>query len=121
MEVQNLLAERRKELRQLQKSGDGLDRIAAAQRKAEAQQNALRPEVEEKLNQAKREVEAQKRKNANLQAERLKLFNARKAAEEELRTAGAQLRGRAAQLQRPPRQGGGGAAGGGAGSGAGGG
>lgn len=103
MELQNVLAERRKELLQLQRSGEGLERLAAAQRRAEAAQNALRPEVEERLQRAKKEVEQQKRKNAKLQTDRLKLSNARKAADEELRAAGAQLKANAAQLQRPTR------------------
>mmetsp|Transcript_107232 Transcript_107232/g.277474 ORF Transcript_107232/g.277474 Transcript_107232/m.277474 type:complete len:331 (-) Transcript_107232:112-1104(-) len=102
MELQNLLAERRRELQKLQHSGEGLDRVASAQRRAEAEQNALRPEVEEKLSKMRREVEQQKRKHAKLQADRLKLSSARKAAEEELRAANSEVRSRAAQLQPPP-------------------
>jgi len=49
MEVQNLLAEKRKELSDLCKVGEGLDRIADAQKRAEAAQNALSPEVAERL------------------------------------------------------------------------
>jgi len=106
MELQNLLAERRRELQKLQHSGEGLDRVASAQRRAEAEQNALRPEVEEKLAKMQKEVAQQKRKNAKLQADRQKLSSARKAAEDELRSANGEVRSKVAQLQppqRPPR------------------
>jgi hypothetical protein len=103
METYNLLVERRKELQELQRNGQGLDRIAAVQRQAEAAQNSLDPVLEGRLRRAKDEVEQQKRLNVKLQADRQKLAPARKQAEQEVRSANCELRSKAAQLQRPPR------------------
>jgi len=111
MELQNLLTEKTKELQRVRKTGEGLDRIAEVQRKAEVAQNALSPEIEQRLRFMKNEVEHQKRQNVRLQTERQKVTAARKKAEEEVRTASSELRSKAAQLQKPPRPGAGGAAG----------
>ncbi|CAJ1441098.1 unnamed protein product [Effrenium voratum] len=100
MELYNLLAERRKELQQLQHVSEGLEHAAEAQRKAESEQSFVRPEIEERLQKAKLEVEQQKRLNVKLQADRLRLSNQRKAAEEELRRVGSELRSKAALLHR---------------------
>jgi len=101
MELYNLLAEKRRELQQLKMSTEGLDRAAETQRKAESAQSYVPPELEEKLRRTKQEVEQQKKLNVKLQADRLKLSNARKAAEEELRAVGSEVRTKAALLQRP--------------------
>lgn len=101
MELYNLLAEKRRELQQLKIATEGLDRAAEAQRKAENAQNYVPPELEERLRRTKQEVDQQKKLNVKLQADRLKLSNARKAAEEELRTVGNEVRTKAALLQRP--------------------
>mmetsp|Transcript_9775 Transcript_9775/g.25651 ORF Transcript_9775/g.25651 Transcript_9775/m.25651 type:complete len:292 (+) Transcript_9775:70-945(+) len=101
MELQNLITEKRKELDSLRKSGEGLDRIAEAQRRAEAAQNSLSPEIQEKLARTKADVEQEKRSNVKLQAERQKVCNARKKADEEVRAAGGELRNKAAELRRP--------------------
>lgn len=103
METYNLLVEKRKELQRLQRNGTGLDRVAAAQRKAEAEQNALTPENETRLRNAKDDVEQQKRLHIRMQAERQKVVAAKKKAEQEVRAANTELRSKAAQLQRPPR------------------
>jgi len=103
METYNLLVERRKELQRLQHNGQGLDRVAAAQRRAEVEQNAMSPDVEDRLRRAKDEVELQKRLNIRLQAERQKVVASKKQEEQELRAANVELRRKAAQLQRPPR------------------
>eukprot|EP00930_Biecheleria_cincta_P093112 TRINITY_DN83275_c0_g1_i1.p1 TRINITY_DN83275_c0_g1~~TRINITY_DN83275_c0_g1_i1.p1 ORF type:complete len:317 (-),score=68.95 TRINITY_DN83275_c0_g1_i1:58-1008(-) len=101
MELYNLLAEKRRELQQLKLATEGLDRAAEAQRKAESAQSYVPPELEEKLRRTKHEVEQQKKLNVKLQADRLKLSSARKAAEEELRAVGSEVRTKAALLQRP--------------------
>lgn len=103
METYNLLVERRKELQKLQRNGHGLDRVAAAQRRAETEQNALSPEVDDRLRHAKDEAEKQKRLHVRMTAERQKVVTAKKKAEQEMRTANKELRTKAAQLQRPPR------------------
>ncbi|CAE7301439.1 unnamed protein product [Symbiodinium natans] len=100
MELYNLLAERRKELQQLQRTSEGLEHAAEVQRKAESAQSAVRPEIEEQLQKAKAEVEQQKRLNVKLQADRLKLSNQRKTIEEEIRKVGSELRSKAALLHR---------------------
>lgn len=101
MEIPNLLAEKRKDLRALRRSGEGLDRIAAAQRRAEAAQNALSPEIEERLRKGKHRVEQQKRLNVKLHAEWLRTRSTQKKAEEEVRAVVVELRNKTAQLQRP--------------------
>jgi len=98
MELQNLVAQKRKELHNLKKSGEGLDKIARAQRKAEAAQNALSPQVEERLKHAKEEVEQQKRLNMQLFAERQKLAGVRKKLDGEVRAAQNELRSREKEL-----------------------
>lgn len=103
MEVHNLLCERRQELQRIQRSGEGLDRVAAAQRRAEAAQNALTPEIEDRLRRTKDEVEQQKRLNIRLQHDRPKVVNARKKVEEEVRAMNGEVRSKAAKLQRPGR------------------
>jgi len=103
METYNLLVEKRKELHRLQRNGHGLDRVVAAQRRAEAEQNTLSPDIEDRLHRAKDEVEQQKRLNIKLQADRQKLTVARKQAEQEVRAATGELKRKEAQLQRPPR------------------
>lgn len=103
MELQNLLAEKRKELQQLKRSGDGLDRIAEAQRRAEAVQNSMTPENAEKLQRIKDEVEKQRRLNVKLFSDRQKLVNACKKTEAQVRTAEQELRNKAAELRLPPR------------------
>ncbi|CAK8999547.1 unnamed protein product [Durusdinium trenchii] len=100
MELYNLLAEKRKELQQLQRVSEGLEHAAEVQRKAESEQSFVRPEIEERLQKAKLEVEQQKRLNVKLQADRLKLSNQRKAVEEDLRKVGSELRSKAALLHR---------------------
>lgn len=100
MELYNLLAERRKELQQLQRVSEGLEHAAEVQRKAENAQSAVRPEIEERLQKVKMEVDQQKRLNVKLQADRLKLSNQRKAIEEEIRKVGSELRSKAALLHR---------------------
>ncbi|CAE7813108.1 unnamed protein product, partial [Symbiodinium sp. CCMP2456] len=70
------------------------------QRKAENAQSAVRPEIEERLQKVKMEVDQQKRLNVKLQADRLKLSNQRKAIEEEIRKVGSELRSKAALLHR---------------------
>lgn len=104
MELPNLIAEKKRELGRLRRSGEGLDRVAEAQRRAEAEQNALSPQVEEKLKQIKNEVEQQKRLNVKLFADRQRLVGARKKAEEEVRAAESELRTKAAELRVLPRQ-----------------
>ena len=52
----NLLAERRKELQQLQRVADGLEHAAEVQRRAEQEQSYVRPELEERLQKAKLEA-----------------------------------------------------------------
>merc|ERR1719454_1492633 len=64
----------------------------------------MSPRVEEKLRRIKGEVEQQKRLNVRLQAERQKVGNARKKAEEEARVAGGELRSKAAELRRPAQR-----------------
>jgi DNA repair exonuclease SbcCD ATPase subunit len=105
MEAYNLLVERRKELQRLQHNGQGLDKVAAAQKRAEAAQNALSPELEERLRRKKEEVAQQKRLNIRLQADRQKVDEARKKAEREVRAANNDVRSKASQLKRPPRPG----------------
>lgn len=105
MEAYNLLVERRKELQRLQRNGQGLDKVAAAQKRAEAEQNALSPEIEERLRRKKEEVAQQKRLNIRLQADRQKVDEARKKAEHEVRLANNDVRSKASQLKRPPRPG----------------
>mmetsp|Transcript_50050 Transcript_50050/g.116803 ORF Transcript_50050/g.116803 Transcript_50050/m.116803 type:complete len:291 (-) Transcript_50050:33-905(-) len=100
MELYNLLAERRKELHQLQRVSEGLEHAAEVQRKAESAQSAVRPEIEERLQKAKMEVDQQKKLNVKLQADRLRLSNQRKSVEEELRKVGSELRSKAALLHR---------------------
>lgn len=100
MELYNLLAEKRKELQQLQRVTEGLEHAAEVQRKAESEQSFVRPEIEERLQKAKLEVEQQKRLNVKLQADRLKLSNQRKAVEEDLRKVGSELRSKGALLHR---------------------
>merc|ERR1719171_2066189 len=56
MELLNLIAERRAVLKELSKESKGLDRIAEAQRRAEAAQSAMSPEVEERLRKLQEEV-----------------------------------------------------------------
>lgn len=99
MELQNLIVEKRKDLQRLKKNGEGLDKIAEAQQRAERAQNALSPELEEKLRKAKADVEEQKRLNVRLQAERHKVGVTRQKAEEEARAAGGELRSKAAGLR----------------------
>eukprot|EP00411_Alexandrium_monilatum_P040615 CAMPEP_0175410652 /NCGR_PEP_ID=MMETSP0095-20121207/41723_1 /TAXON_ID=311494 /ORGANISM="Alexandrium monilatum, Strain CCMP3105" /LENGTH=281 /DNA_ID=CAMNT_0016709617 /DNA_START=42 /DNA_END=883 /DNA_ORIENTATION=- len=103
MELQNLLAEKRKDLQQLKRSGEGLDRIAEAQRRAEAAQNSMTPENAERLQRAKDEVENKRRLNVKLFSERQKLASACKKAEAQVRAAEAELRSKAAELRPPPR------------------
>lgn len=100
MELYNLLAEKRKELQQLQRVSEGLEHAAEVQRKAESEQSFVRPEIEERLQKAKLEVEQQKRLNVKLQSDRLKLSNQRKAVEEDLRKVGSELRSKGALLHR---------------------
>jgi hypothetical protein len=101
MELQNLLTEKRKELQRLKKNGEGLDKIAEAQRRGEKDQSAVNPELEEKLRFVKGEVEHQRRLNIRLQGERLKVSEARQQAEEAVRAASGELRSKAAELRRP--------------------
>lgn len=103
MELQNLLAQKRKELHRLKRSGEGLDRIAEVQRRAEAEQNSMTPGNAEKLNRAKEEVEQQRRLNVKLFSERQKLMSACKKAEAQVRSAEQDLRNKAAELRLPPR------------------
>ncbi|CAK8999310.1 EF-hand domain-containing protein [Durusdinium trenchii] len=56
MELYNLLAEKRKELQQLQRVSEGLEHAAEVQRKAESEQSFVRPEIEERLQKAKLEA-----------------------------------------------------------------
>ncbi|CAE8618882.1 unnamed protein product, partial [Polarella glacialis] len=49
MRLYNLLVDKRRELEEVQHCSLGLERSAKAQRKAEAAQSALRPEVESRL------------------------------------------------------------------------
>ena len=58
MELYNLLAEKRKELQQLQRVGEGLEHAAEVQRRAEQEQSFVRPEIEERLQKAKMEAPA---------------------------------------------------------------
>merc|ERR1740138_1946667 len=95
------MTERRRELRRLRKQGEALDAVAERQQQAEAANNSVSPAVQEKLQSVKREVEQQKKGNAHLQSERLKLSSSRKAAEKDLRAAGNDLRSKAALLQKP--------------------
>jgi len=113
LERKNLIAERRKELQSLKHSGEALDRIAEAQRRAEAEQNAMTPENAEKLAGIRGEVDQQKRLNIKLFADRQKLGGALKKAEAQVRSLESELRSRAAEL-RPPRPPGEGAKAGGA-------
>jgi len=101
-ERKNLIAERRKELHRLKHSGEALDRIADAQRRAEAEQNAMTPENAERLAKIKDEVDQQKRQNIKLFADRQKLGGALKKAEAQVRSLESEVRSRAAEL-RPPR------------------
>eukprot|EP00927_Polykrikos_kofoidii_P054345 TRINITY_DN48773_c0_g1_i1.p1 TRINITY_DN48773_c0_g1~~TRINITY_DN48773_c0_g1_i1.p1 ORF type:complete len:371 (+),score=77.67 TRINITY_DN48773_c0_g1_i1:98-1210(+) len=103
MELQNLLVERRKELQRLKKDGAGLDRVAEAQRRAETTQNSINPEVEAKLRRMKGQVDQQKMMNVKLQAERQKMNELRIKTEEDVRSAGSDLRNKAAELRRPPQ------------------
>eukprot|EP00929_Paragymnodinium_shiwhaense_P123486 TRINITY_DN9739_c0_g1_i3.p1 TRINITY_DN9739_c0_g1~~TRINITY_DN9739_c0_g1_i3.p1 ORF type:complete len:275 (+),score=102.10 TRINITY_DN9739_c0_g1_i3:73-897(+) len=106
MEIQNMLADKRRELQRLRKSGEGLDRLADAQRRAEAEGNRLSPKVEERMRKVKGELETFKRQHAKLQMERTKVGTARKKADEEVRAAGEELRQRAAELRgasEPPK------------------
>mmetsp|Transcript_38961 Transcript_38961/g.70330 ORF Transcript_38961/g.70330 Transcript_38961/m.70330 type:complete len:326 (-) Transcript_38961:112-1089(-) len=103
MELYNLIVEKRKDLQHVQRTTEGLERVAEVQRKAQNIQNLVRPEVHERLRKVSNEVEQQKRLNVKLQADRLKMSSQRKAAEEDLRTLGSELRNKAAQLQRPAR------------------
>eukprot|EP00933_Yihiella_yeosuensis_P037893 TRINITY_DN31892_c0_g1_i1.p1 TRINITY_DN31892_c0_g1~~TRINITY_DN31892_c0_g1_i1.p1 ORF type:complete len:384 (+),score=82.55 TRINITY_DN31892_c0_g1_i1:173-1153(+) len=101
MELYNLLAEKRRELQVVQRSVEGFDRAVEAQQKADDAHKALRPDVKDRLEKVRDEVEAQKRLHVKLMAERLRLSNARKTIEDELRNAGKQLRNKAAVLHKP--------------------
>lgn len=103
MELHNLLVEKRKELQRIQRNIESMEHVNEVQRRAEVKDSALRPEVYEKLQRLKMEVELHKRHNIKLQADRLKVSGARKAAEDELRVAKGEQRTKALQLQRPPR------------------
>lgn len=98
-ELRNLLVERRRELQQLQRAGEGLERVASAQKRAEAEQNVVKPDLQEKLARIRKEFEMHKRKNIKLQSERLKVSTARKKAEEDVRDANQDARSKAAQLK----------------------
>lgn len=92
VELQNLLSQRRKELLLLRKNGEGLDRIAEVQRRAEVEQKALRPSVNHRLQSGKSEIEQQKRLNVRLQADRLRLVTEQKHAEARARLFGQEFR-----------------------------
>merc|ERR1719161_3012479 len=89
-------------MRRLRRQGEILDRVADRQQLAEAAQQAVTPEVQERLQSVRREVEQQKRGNARLQSERLRLSSSRKAMEKDVRAAGISLRAKAALLQTSP-------------------
>lgn len=103
LELQNLLAEKRKELQRLRKSGEGLDQMQERQRRAEEAQNKVSPENQERLNRIKGEVEVNKRQSVQLFAERQKLVAFRKKLDADVRSAGNELRNKAAPLKLPPR------------------